>query len=93
MATAMEPPASVAGDGDNVEQDEQAIEDDRPICKFFASARGCLRGDRCWFQHVLPNKTPRDKDSAALKTDGQRQTEQLDKELERLHITVLCLST
>ena len=42
----------------------------------------CLRGDRCWFQHVLASKTPRDKDGAGIKTDGQRQAEKLDKELD-----------
>ena len=80
-------PTGGVGDEDEEEQNDQAIEDDRPICKFFASARGCLRGDRCWFQHVLPSKTPRDKDGAGIKTDGQRQVEKLDKELDELPAT------
>jgi hypothetical protein len=74
------------GEVDEEEQAGETIEDDRPICKFFASARGCLRGDRCWFQHVLPNKTPRDKEAAGPKTETQRQTDQLDKELDELPV-------
>jgi hypothetical protein len=33
---------------------------------------------------VLPSKTPRDKDGNGMKVDGQRQAEQLDKELDDL---------
>jgi hypothetical protein len=36
---------------------------------------------------VLPSKTPRDKDGAGIKTDGQRQAEKLDKELDELPST------
>jgi CCCH-type zinc finger len=25
-----------------------------PVCKFFSSKSGCVRGDQCYFQHVQP---------------------------------------
>ena len=32
----------------------------RPLCNFFGSSRGCMRGDACWFRHVLPEDAPSD---------------------------------
>ena len=29
-----------------------------PLCKFFGSSRGCMRGGACWFRHVLPEDAP-----------------------------------
>ena len=36
-----------------------------PICKFFSSTSGCLRGDRCYYQHVNP-PSQKDLDSTTI---------------------------
>jgi hypothetical protein len=52
------------------------VEDDRPLCNFFGTSRGCMRGDACWFRHVLPDE------ANGGKQDPLRQAEQLDREVE-----------
>jgi hypothetical protein len=73
---------------------EEAFDDgisNVPICTFFLSAGGCMRGDACWYQHVT---TPASVDDTAVLADAQAVVETVSAKLSAIEASesTLCFA-